>query len=218
MKKDKKNIIMCIILGVITCIYTILVATFDIEPIGPLESKVGFSTLNKFVFDLTGNISLWEYISDILVGISILVALTFIILTIYQLYKRKSIKRINKELIWMMIFYFLVGIIYIIFERVIINYRPILVDDILEVSFPSSHTLIGTFLCSSAILVNKRLFTNKKIKYINIILTIIMILIPITRLLSGVHWCSDIIGGILYSSLLLALFKMCLDKIRKKEK
>lgn len=218
MNKKNRTSKLFILLAVISIFYTILIKFIDVKPIGPENSQVGFSTLNNFVFNLTGKIDFWTYISDILVALSVLIAIFFAGLGIYELVKRRKIKLVDKELIWLGIFYCLIAIIYIIFNKIVINYRPILTDGILEPSFPSSHTLIATFICGSAILVNKRLFKDKKIKYINMAITIIMILTPITRLVSGVHWTTDIIGGVLYKGTLLALFKMCLNKIRKKEK
>ncbi len=218
MDKQKKNTILSITTILLASIFTILVKFIDVKPIGPNNSEVGFASLNKFVFDLTGKIDLWIHISDILVILSILIALFFGGLGIYELIKRKNIKKVDKEIIWLGIFYCLVVLIYIIFNKVVINYRPILVDGILEPSFPSSHTLMATFFCGSAIIVNNRLFKGDWVKKLNIAIFIIMILTPITRLISGVHWTTDIIGGVLFTVALLTLFKTCLDKIRKKEK
>ncbi len=218
MNKQKKNTILSIGAILLATIFTILVKFVNVKPIGPNNTEVGFASLNKFVFDLTGKIDLWIHISDILVILSILIALFFAGLGIYELIKRKNIKKVDKEIIWLGIFYCLVVFIYILFNKIVINYRPILVDGVLEPSFPSSHTLMATFFCGSAIIVNKRLFKEDWVKKLNIVIYIIMILTPITRLISGVHWTTDIIGGILFTVALLALFKTCLDKIRKKEK
>ena len=104
------------------------------------------------------------------------------------------------------IFYCVVLATYVLFEKVVINYRPVVLDEGLEASFPSSHTLMALCFTISAILVNKELFKDKT-KIINCGLFILGMAVAITRLFSGVHWFTDIVGGFLYGCSLLLLFK-----------
>jgi len=113
------------------------------------------------------------------------------------------------------IFYVVVIALYVLFEKVIINYRPILMDNVLEASYPSSHTLMTLCICISSVFVNRQLFDNKVTKSLNIISIIMAILMVIGRLISGVHWFTDIIGGIIISSALLMLFYSSLKIINK---
>jgi undecaprenyl-diphosphatase len=85
----------------------------------------------------------------------------------------------------------------------------------LEASFPSSHTLMTICLCGSSIIINNRLFKNKFTKIINVISLFIIIITIIGRLISGVHWFTDIVGGILISSFLLMLFYSILNLNKK---
>ena len=56
------------------------------------------------------------------------------------------------------------------------------------------------------------IFKNNKIaKFENIISFIIIIMLPLLRFISGVHWFTDIIGGILLSLSLLLFFKYFVD-------
>ena len=209
--KNKKNILMCVLLVLISIIYTLLVKYVDTSIIGPNGSVVGFSSLNSFVFNLTGNNMTLYKITEILGIIPILIALMYAVIGLIQVIDRKSLK-VDKELIALGILYIIVILIYVFFEKCIINYRPVLIDGILEASYPSSHTLLSICICGSALLINKYLFNNKKIyKYINIISIISMVLIVIGRLLSGVHWASDIIGSIIISITLWLLFKAYSD-------
>ena len=213
--KNKKNILICILLVLLSIIYTILVKYVDTSIIGPNGSVVGFSSLNSFVFNLTGNNMTLYKITEILGIIPILIALMYAVIGLIQVIDRKSLK-VDKELIALGILYIIVILIYAFFEKCIINYRPVLIDGILEASYPSSHTLLSICICGSALLINKYLFNNKKIyKYINIISIISMVLIVLGRLLSGIHWASDIIGSIIISITLLKILETYYLSIKK---
>lgn len=213
--KNKKNILICVLLVLISIIYTLLVKYVDTSTIGPNGSVVGFSSLNSFVFNLTGNNMTLYKITEILGIIPILIALMYAVIGLIQVIDRKSLK-VDKELIALGILYIIVILIYVFFEKCIINYRPVIIDGILEASYPSSHTLLSICICGSALLINKYLFNNKKIyKYINIISIISMVLIVLGRLLSGVHWASDIIGSIIISITLLKILETYYLSIKK---
>ena len=213
--KNKKNILICVLLVLISIIYTLLVKYVDTSTIGPNGSVVGFSSLNSFVFNLTGNNMTLYKITEILGIIPILIALMYAVIGLIQVIDRKSLK-VDKELIALGILYIIVILIYVFFEKCIINYRPVFIDGILEASYPSSHTLLSICICGSALLINKYLFNNEKIyKYINIISIISMVLIVLGRLLSGVHWASDIIGSIIISITLLKILETYYLSIKK---
>ena len=213
--KNKKNILICILLVLLSIIYTLLVKYVDTSTIGPNGSVVGFSSLNSFVFNLTGNNMTLYKITEILGIIPILIVLMYAVIGLIQVIDRKSLK-VDKELIALGILYVVVILIYVFFEKCIINYRPVIIDGVLEASYPSSHTLLSICICGSALLINKYLFNNKKIyKYINIISIISMVLIVLGRLLSGVHWASDIIGSIIISITLLKILETYYLSIKK---
>ena len=154
-------------------------------------------------------------ITEILGIIPILIALMYAVIGLIQVIDRKSLK-VDKELIALGILYVVVILIYVFFEKCIINYRPVIIDGVLEASYPSSHTLLSICICGSSLLINKYLFNNKKIyKYINIISIISMVLIVLGRLLSGVHWASDIIGSIIISITLLKILETYYLSIKK---
>ena len=213
--KNKKIILICVLLVLISIIYTLLVKYVDTSTIGPNGSVVGFSSLNSFVFNLTGNNMTLYKITEILGIIPILIALMYAVIGLIQVIDRKSLK-VDKELIALGILYIIVILIYVFFEKFIINYRPVIIDGVLEASYPSSHTLLSICICGSALLINKYLFKNKKIyKYINIVSIISMVLIVLGRLLSGVHWASDIIGSIIISITLLKILETYYLSIKK---
>lgn len=214
---NKRNIIISSILVFMAILFTILAKVIDVKPVGLDNTNLGFSTINKYVFDLLGTSNLWYVITKYLGIIAILIICIYGLIGIIQLIKRKSLLKVDREIIILGIFYVIVMMIYVFFEKVIINYRPILEDGLLEASYPSSHTLLTLFVSGSAILINKKLYNNKYIKVINILLFIMMILMPVGRLLSGVHWFTDILGGVLISSaLLMSFYTLIVILINKK--
>ena len=215
MKKEKKNLFICVGLILFAIIYTCLVKVVDVQPVGAEGSNIGFATINKFVFDNIGFNNIWYKITEILGYVPILFAGVYGLIGMYQLIKRKSFAKVDKELICLAIFYVIVIALYVFFEKVIINYRPVILDEGLEASYPSSHTLMSLCLCGSSILINKKLFKNKYTNIMNIINYIMIIVIVVGRLISGVHWFTDILGGIIISSALLKTFKYVINCLKK---
>ena len=126
----------------------------------------------------------------------------------YQLVKRKNLFKVDKEIIKLGCFYVLMLVVYIIFEKVFINYRPVLMDGKLEFSYPSSHTMLALCVGLSSLIVSQKYFNKKYIKTINLITVILMCLVLLTRIISGVHWFSDILGGVIISFTLLSYFRL----------
>ena len=68
------------------------------------------------------------------------------------------------------------------------------------------------------LLINIRLFKeNNLFKYFNIFLMILMVVIVVGRFLSGVHWFTDILGGIFISAGLVMTFNTVLNLFSKDE-
>lgn len=206
MGHKNRIILINISLILLAIIFTILVKTVDVQAVGVNGTNLGFATFNKAVFESLGENKIWYNITDCLGIIAILMSVTYVVIGGIQLIKRKNIFKVDKEIITLGIFYVTVVILYVFFEKFIINYRPVLIDGVLEASYPSSHTLLIICLCGSSVIINKKMFNNKVTKIMNILSIIIAIITVTGRLLSGVHWATDIIGGILISIALLTIF------------
>ena len=114
--------------------------------------------------------------------------------------KRKSLMKVDYDLIVLGIYYIVVILSYLLFEKIPINYRPILIDGRMEVSYPSSTTLLVlSVMLSLYEQVNRRVVNIQLKNIINICIVIFTIFMIGGRLLSGVHWFSDIIGSIFIS-------------------
>ena len=214
MNKKKRNFFISTILILLAVVFTILVKVVDVKQVGVNETSIGFVTLNQFVFKTTGVNMIWYHITDWLGLVPIFMAMAYALLGLVQLIKRKSLFKVDKEIIILGLFYVVVISIYIFFEKVIVNYRPILMNGFLEASYPSSHTLMTICLCGSSIIVNKKMFNNKITKLMNMLSLIIIFITVIGRLISGVHWFTDIVGGIFISIALLMTLYSLVDVIR----
>ena len=217
MNKKRRNILISTILILLAIVFTILVKVVNVKTIGVNESKIGFATLNQFVFKTVGVNMTWYNITDWLGIIPILMAMIYAFIGFIQLIKRRSIFKVDKELIILGLFYIIVVFTYIFFEKIIVNYRPILMKGFLEASYPSSHTLITICLCGSSIIINNKLFNNRTTKITNILSAIIIVTTVVGRLISGVHWFTDIVGGILISIALLMTLYTLTYSLKSKE-
>ena len=215
MKRVNKNIIISIILFILAIVFTVMVKLIDVNSAGLTNTSVGFSHLNQFIFDTFGVNMFWYDLTEIMGLIAIVLAASYALIGLIQLIKRKSLLKVDKEIIILGIFYVIVILLYILFEKFIVNYRPILIDGVLEASYPSSHTLMIICLCGSAIIINRCLFNNKFTKIINILLVMVILMTVVGRLVSGVHWFTDIIGGIIIASALLMAFYSVISMLKK---
>ena len=196
-------------------VWTLLVSIIDVKAIGPNGSSVGFAALNAFVHRITGvNMNLYS-ITDWLGLVPIFVCISFAIFGLIQWIKRKKIKKVDYSILVLGAFYIIVITAYLMFENLIINYRPVLINGFLEASYPSSTTMLVLCVMPTAIMQIKDRIKNKLLfKIITAAISTFIIFMVIGRLLSGVHWFSDIIGGILLSIGLVALYDIA-DKLKK---
>ena len=206
---EKKKRLFCLgawlILGFV--VWTVSVRFIDVKPIGPRESSVGFATLNGYFHSLTGvNISLYV-ITDWLGLVPIFVALGFAVLGLKEWIGRKSLFKVDKNILALGGFYIVVIAVYILFETVVINYRPTLIEGCLEVSYPSSTTLlVGCVMPTAMIQLGDRIRKRTLKKFLMLIISIFIASMVIGRIVSGVHWITDIIGGVLLSAGLVTLY------------
>lgn len=201
-------------------VFTLMVLVVDVQPIGPEESKVGFATINQSVFGCLGVNILWYEITDWLGLLAVLFALFFAVLGLVQLVKRKNLWKVDYEIILLGMFYILVAVIYLFFEIAIVNYRPVMMDNSLEASYPSSHAMIVICIMATAMIEFRKLFADKKAlrTVLYAVSTAIILITVIGRLLSGVHWFTDIIAGVLLSSALVMLYYSSVIYIDEKQK
>ena len=207
-KNGKKELKVGGSLLVIFTIWTGLVQCVDVKPIGANTTDIGFSTLNSYFHQMTGVHMTLYTITDWLGLIPIFICVVFGGLGFVQLIKRKSLFKVDKDLILLGIYYFIVIMGYLIFEVIPINYRPILIDGRLEASYPSSTTLLVLSVMPTLLLQIKRRSTHILItKIVSVVTILFSLFMVIARLTCGVHWLTDIIGALILSTGLYYLYK-----------
>ena len=188
-------------------LWTVLVSFVDVRAIGPNGSSVGFAALNGFVHKFTGvNFHLYT-ITDWLGLVPIGVSFGFAILGFVQWIKRKSLLKVDRSLLALGSFYMVVLAAYIFFEIVVINYRPTLIDGYLEASYPSSTTMLVMCVMPAAMIqLHARIENDVFRRCVMISIAVFIVFMVIGRLLSGVHWLTDIIAGTLLSTGLVMIY------------
>lgn len=180
----------------------------DVQPIGPRGSCVGFAALNGFVHRLTGvNMTLYT-VTDWLGLVPIGVCLIFAFLGLAQWIRRRHILRVDRSILVLGEFYLLVIFCYLFFEEFVVNRRPVLIEDVLEASYPSSTTLLVLCVIPTAIMqLQSRIRRRWLSRSLSVLLVLFLIFMVTARLISGVHWITDIIGGGLLSAALVTLYR-----------
>lgn len=204
----KRNIVMGVILIALFIIYTILIQIIDVKPLGLNGTDIGFYTINSWFHNLCGlNFTLYT-VTDWAGLIPLFVMIAFAFLGLFQFIKRKDIKKVDLDIIILGAYYIAIIIIYFIFEIVTINFRPVLINGFIESSYPSSTTLLVLGIMPTLTELIGRRCKFKKIKIATIIFTITFSLgCVICRLVSGVHWLTDIVGSVIIASGLFYIYK-----------
>ena len=207
----KRNTFLSVLLTILSIVYTYLVKTYDVKSIGPNNSEVGFSKINAWFSNLIGSHMTIYKVTELLGYIIILIVGIYGLIGLYQLIKKKSLFKVDKELYILGGLYVSMAVVYVFFEKFIINYRPVLIEGQLEASYPSSHTILAICICISSLIVSRN-YVRKKHQGVVDTLTILLLLgVFLGRVASGVHWISDILGGILISCTLLMYFYTLYD-------
>ena len=188
-------------------VWTALINLADVQSIGPEGSSVGFATLNRFVHEITGVNWILYTVTDWLGLVPIAVAFGFAVLGLAQLIRRKSLWKVDHSILALGVFYIVVMAVYVFFEMVVINYRPTLIEGYLEVSYPSSTTMLAMCVMPTAAMQFKARIQNTMLRRCVVITMVAFIaFMVIGRLISGVHWITDIIGGTLLSAGLVTMY------------
>ncbi len=217
MKLDTKMKCKLLVLGVSGALFlllTVMVQSYDVAAIGPMDTEIGFSQLNGSVHDTLGTNLFWYDLTEVFGFLALAVCGLFGFTGLVQLIKRRSLKEVDPEILALGVFYVLVIGCYVLFELVIVNYRPVIMPGVegVEASFPSSHTMLICSVMGSTAMVLKKYIKRDALRMgLQAGCVIVAVVTVAGRLLSGVHWLTDIIGGVLLSCALLALFSLLWD-------
>jgi undecaprenyl-diphosphatase len=209
MKKSGKRLLLLGVIFVIAfAVWTLLIQIVDVQPVGQNGTNIGFAAFNCWFHKLTGVHMTLYAITDWLGLVPLFVCLLFGWIGLCQLIKRRSLFKVDCDIIFLGIYYVIVILGYLIFEMVPINYRPILIEGFMEVSYPSSTTLLVLSVMPTLVFqVNRRLENATVKNTIGILTMLFSAFTVIGRLISGVHWFTDIVGSLLLSTGLFAVYK-----------
>ena len=215
--KKNQNVLAGILLLVGFAVWTFLIQEVDVQPIGPNGSSVGFAALNGWFHQLTGVHWMLYTLTDWLGLVPICVCLIFAGAGFVQLVQRRSIFKVDLDMIMLGAYYVLVIFGYLLFEMVPINYRPVLIEGFLEESYPSSTTLLVLSVMPTLYFqAQRRLTSNALRQAIRIFSVLFSAFMVIGRLVSGVHWLTDIVGAVLLSSGIFLIYKASVNFLCKR--
>ena len=210
--KVKDTRIRCLLKGIALltafALWTVLIKHIDVQNAGPNGTEIGFATINVWFHQLTGVHMLIYTITDWLGLVPIIICMCFGMLGLVQLVKRRSLLKVDTDILLLGAYYVVVILGYLLFEMVPINYRPILINGNLEASYPSSTTLLVLSVMPTLKYQSDRRIANPMTRK-SIVLFVIVFssFMVIGRLISGVHWATDIIGSVFLSSGLFMVYR-----------
>ena len=193
---------------ILFALWTIAVRLVDVQPIGPQGSEVGFAALNGWFHNLTGVHMRLYVITDWLSVVPLAVVAIFGLLGLFQWIKRKSILKVDGSILALGIFYVATMGAFLLFEKVVVNFRPVLIDGVLEASYPSSTTLLVMCVMPAAMMQLCDRMKNQVLRrWLLILIGAFTAFMVLGRVLSGVHWLTDIVGGMLLSGGLIMMYQ-----------
>lgn len=206
-RKAKEQLIIGASLLVVFILYTVSLTMVDVAPIGPDGSCVGYASINKTVHELFGVHMVLYDITDIAGYVVIAVAAQFAVIGLFQWIGRKSIFKVDRQLLLLGAFYIIVFGTYALFELIEINYRPVLIEGALEASYPSSTTMLAMCVLPTAMMQYRRMIRSHRLcNVINTIISLLTVFMVVGRLICGVHWFTDILGGSIFSAAVVLLY------------
>ena len=216
-KNGKKILITGMIILMLFAVWTVLIQTVDVQTVGQNGTDIGFASLNTWFHKMTG-VHMWVYtVTDWLGLVPIFICMVFGVVGLVQLIKRRSLFKVDKDIILLGFYYILVIFGYLIFEMIPINYRPVLIEGRMEASYPSSTTLlVMSVMPTLAFQVHCRI-KNNKIRYLLYAFTVLFTAFMVVgRTVAGVHWLTDIAGSVLFSSGLYLIYQGTVQLTDKK--
>ena len=222
-----KNIINSFILMIFTIaisiLFTHLLNTIDVKNVGLNDSALGLSTINLFVNDtLTSNAFFNRFSANILKYLNYFLfgyAGLFFLIALIKSIKNSSTKKIDCSFYLLIIPSSLVILIYLCFEKNVLNLNLLLdTSKTLNDSFPSFNVVLSTVICGSLCAIlervhEKELFLKSKIiiKFVTFLTTILAFIIILLNVFSKAYWITDIIGGLLYGLAILSVYSFLLS-------
>lgn len=206
-RKGKIQLILGAAFLAVFVLFTMSLSMVDIQPIGPEGSCVAYAGINRAIHESFGVNMMLYNITDWAGVVAILIAVGFAVFGLAQWIKRKNIWKVDRSILVLGVFYILVFGVYAFFEVHVINRRPVLINGILEASYPSSTTMLAMCVLPTAMMQFRRLIKNRRVRNaVNALCSLFTVFMVIGRLICGVHWFTDIFGGMIFSIAVILLY------------
>ena len=206
-KKWKKTMVAGAMLVLLFVVWTLLILHVDVQPVGQNGTNIGFASINTWFHRLTG-VHMGIYtITDWLGLVPVVICIGFGAIGLAQWIQRRSLQKVDADILLLGFYYVLVILGYLIFEMVPINYRPIPINGAMEASYPSSTTLLVLSVMPTLKFQMDRRARSQTVKgIVTAFVVLFSAFMVIGRLIAGVHWLTDIIGGVILSAGLYLLY------------
>ena len=216
-KNGKRQLFSGLFLLVFFLLWTQAIKLIDVQPAGETQTPVGFASLNGWFHSLTGvHMAIYD-LTDLLSVIPLGVCALFGLLGVVQLIRRKSLWKVDRDILLLGIYYVVVIGAFCLFEVFPVNFRPIFIEGKLEASYPSSTTLLVLSVMPTLIFQADRRCKGKGLKWtVKILTSLFAAFMVIGRLICGVHWFTDILGGLVLSWGLFLLYKAAVRMFEEK--
>ena len=219
--KEKGKIFLrtSVVLMLLFIVFTIAVKNIDLQPVGVNRTVIGFAAVNTRFHKFTGYHPVMYTSTDWLGIVPFVICFISAAEGFVQLLKRRSFFKVDSDIVVLGLYYIAVLSVYAAFEMWPVNYRPVLINGVMEASYPSSTTLmVLTVIPVFAERINRRYTTGKAKAAVNCISAVFSVFMVTGRLISGVHWITDIFGGIILSAGLFCIYKYVITLCCNKEK
>lgn len=194
----------CTILFLVLTVSLLLV---DVQSAG--AQTVGWASLNFWWHDLISVQHGWHIVSNIVATVTLLALCAMVVWQFIIMLRGKSFRAFLKQWLAFDITVILLVLCYVLFQIVVVNYRPIMIDGMAEVSYPSSHillfaTLLPLIVCECWHNVPSKVWR----RVIAVSALVLMVVGIVARALCGYHWLTDSVGALLLSAALVAWYKV----------
>ncbi|MBR2742587.1 MAG: phosphatase PAP2 family protein [Clostridia bacterium] len=218
-KNEKRTLFAGLFFIAAFAVLTALILTVDVHPWGQNGTDIGFASFNRRFHGLTGVNMMLYTITDWLGLVPIAVCIIFGATGLCQLIKRRSLFKVDRDLIVLGVYYAVIIFAYLLFEAVPVNFRPVFIDGVLEASYPSSTVLLVlSVMPTLSEQTDRRLSNTARKKAIRLFVVLFCAFMVTGRLISGVHWFTDIAGSVILSAGLFLLYKSCVLRFCQDEK
>ncbi|MBQ3436419.1 phosphatase PAP2 family protein [Candidatus Saccharibacteria bacterium] len=158
----------------------------------------------------------WELITNIILISSFVVLAVFAVLGLVQWISRKSLKKVDKQLLWMPLPLLLMAITYVVFDKfIILNVRP---NGSGEPSFPSTHVMVvATIFFVVALALPKYIKSKTARIVLELFIAALIGLTCVGRVVSQMHWISDTIGALVFAFIFSEIYRQIIKKRKKSD-